>query len=456
MNTGVIAVVSDSAGVLFIDGERKLDIVPDKIVTMRVSAGQHFADLRGASGATMWQKVVDVPAGAQAAERISLKTPGNSTASIQSAGSTFQLTPCEESHIFRRYANALATCKKEDEALFPRRSGDSTPPHEGSLTLDSKFWLERSRKDFSDHCSQASRGCASLLYALGDYEKALAEASPQIDAATKYFESNQEFHKRTGVYQSISVGIDDKLGAGYVADAYALRGVIKDALTDSNGALADFRTAIEYIGLWKTDGAPSWIDVVNRPFLYKAYLYRAAILYRNSRYNEALTDFNEYIALIKSARSDLRDSEERRLGELIRQAPKSLVEPTQTVKSPEPRPSLPVVDDTDIRSQIDSIARGGRYSPLPDPEMTTLAGDPSRSANALRIIRNDTAYTLHVLMSGPTDRKVDLLPGGSTTLALPPGSYRIGARVDAASVLPFYGVQVLEGGIQYISQFGIK
>jgi len=113
-----------------------------------------------------------------------------------------------------------------------------------------------------------------------------------------------------------------------------------------------------------------------------------------------------------------------------------------------------VPGESGIRGEIDSIARSGKFVPLPEPQM--VLGNRANSATAIRILRNDTSYPLHVLMSGPVDRRVDLAPGGSASIELPPGSYRVAARVDAAAVQPFYGVQVLEAGIEYTSQFFIK
>ena len=130
--------------------------------------------------------------------------------------------------------------------------------------------------------------------------------------------------------------------------------------------------------------------------------------------------------------------------------------PAETIAS-SPRVGAAATDsgvETDIRREIDSIARSGQYSPLPEPQLGLAKNRDATSAT--RIIRNDTAYALHVLMSGPVDRKIDLAPGGSASIALPAGSYRVAARADSGSVRPFYGVQVLEVGIEYTSQFYIK
>jgi hypothetical protein len=109
---------------------------------------------------------------------------------------------------------------------------------------------------------------------------------------------------------------------------------------------------------------------------------------------------------------------------------------------------------TDIRGEIDAIARSGQYSPLPNAQM-----GPTRNtgaSTATRILQNNTVYALHVLMSGPIDRRVELPPGGSTRIAVPPGVYRTAARVDSNTVLPFYVFQTLEAGIDYTSQFYVK
>jgi hypothetical protein len=72
MSMGVLAVVSDHEVALFIDGEQKTVLVPDKIVTLNLTAGQHFVDLRDAKGSKLWEKMVAVPAGVQIAEKIEL------------------------------------------------------------------------------------------------------------------------------------------------------------------------------------------------------------------------------------------------------------------------------------------------------------------------------------------------------------------------------------------------
>ena len=66
-------------------------------------------------------------------------------------------------------------------------------------------------------------------------------------------------------------------------------------------------------------------------------------------------------------------------------------------------------------------------------------------------VKNDTAYTLTALFSGPTDRRVEVAPGGSIAVDLLPGSYKLVGRVNAPNVLPSYGEHVFNA-----SSSGVK
>ena len=70
LSMGVLAVQSQQQGLLFIDGQRIQPIVPGNIVTLKLTAGQHFVDLRDEKGSILWQKIIEVPIGAQAAALI--------------------------------------------------------------------------------------------------------------------------------------------------------------------------------------------------------------------------------------------------------------------------------------------------------------------------------------------------------------------------------------------------
>jgi hypothetical protein len=125
MNMGVFAVASDREGTLFIDGERKTAILADKIVTLQLTAGQHFAELRDAKGAKLWEKVVNIPSGTQTAERIILNSPAIVSGSTQKVDTVAELTPCEVNHLFARYQDAFAACRQQDDATVRHPPGSS-------------------------------------------------------------------------------------------------------------------------------------------------------------------------------------------------------------------------------------------------------------------------------------------------------------------------------------------
>jgi hypothetical protein len=72
------------------------------------------------------------------------------------------------------------------------------------------------------------------------------------------------------------------------------------------------------------------------------------------------------------------------------------------------------------------------------------------------VLENGTQERLSVLMSGPLDQRIDLKPGQSTSVALPPGKYKVAAVVDGSNTLLFYGEQAFQPGVKYTSHFVIS
>src|ERR1035441_1183441 len=81
LSTGVLALQSQQQGLLFIDGQRVQPISPGSVVTLKLTTGQHFVDLRDEKGSILWQKIVEVPVGAQAAVLIDVQKQTESTPS---------------------------------------------------------------------------------------------------------------------------------------------------------------------------------------------------------------------------------------------------------------------------------------------------------------------------------------------------------------------------------------
>src|ERR1035441_10949986 len=59
MSTGVLAVQSRQNGDLFVDGEHIQPISPGNIITLKLTTGQHFVDLRDQKGNILWQKMFE-------------------------------------------------------------------------------------------------------------------------------------------------------------------------------------------------------------------------------------------------------------------------------------------------------------------------------------------------------------------------------------------------------------
>jgi hypothetical protein len=70
-------------------------------------------------------------------------------------------------------------------------------------------------------------------------------------------------------------------------------------------------------------------------------------------------------------------------------------------------------------------------------------------------IKNGTAYTLTLYLSGPASHKLQIAAGGAQTLRLPPGHYEIAAKVSKSSVIPFYGTGDYSPDTGYSSHFYI-
>jgi hypothetical protein len=69
------------------------------------------------------------------------------------------------------------------------------------------------------------------------------------------------------------------------------------------------------------------------------------------------------------------------------------------------------------------------------------------------VFENGTQDALRVLMSGPSEQRIELAPGRSTSFSLLPGTYRIAAVVQRSNVVTFYGEEALPSGVKYTSHF---
>lgn len=96
-----------------------------------------------------------------------------------------------------------------------------------------------------------------------------------------------------------------------------------------------------------------------------------------------------------------------------------------------------------ISEEIEKIRTGEHVS---FPPIQPIGGSPSRSSSGMSAfaVKNDTAYTLTVMFSGPTERRLEVGPGESISIDLLPGSYKVAARVNAPDISPSYGEHVFD------------
>jgi hypothetical protein len=100
-----------------------------------------------------------------------------------------------------------------------------------------------------------------------------------------------------------------------------------------------------------------------------------------------------------------------------------------------------------------STIMAGKHGEMPAPQR-------SYSTNSYKItsdisITNSTRYTLTVLYSGPSSKKIVISPSYSSTITLSPGYYKVAAKVSSSSVRPFAGTHSLQSG-NYNSNFYIQ
>jgi len=100
--------------------------------------------------------------------------------------------------------------------------------------------------------------------------------------------------------------------------------------------------------------------------------------------------------------------------------------------------------------QIYRVAIGSHQS-LPAPEQLSIA----RGENPGWTIENATGYQVDLYLRGPVERHYQIRKGDSINVDLPPGGYRIAAKLSNESVLPFYAVRELGGGTRWKSHLYI-
>lgn len=101
-----------------------------------------------------------------------------------------------------------------------------------------------------------------------------------------------------------------------------------------------------------------------------------------------------------------------------------------------------------IDIEVDKIF-AKEHGNLPSMNKSYYSGGNSSSIS----VTNDTQYQLTLLYSGTTSTKIQFSPGQTKRFTLPNGIYRIAASVAAAGIIPYAGVETLDGGGYSISYY---
>jgi hypothetical protein len=220
-----------------------------------------------------------------------------------------------------------------------------------------------------------------------------------------------------------------------LADAYDLNARIETAMGKLNPALRDLDAALGAL--------PKNPKAAPREATY--YYHQALILAENSRFVDAAKSCQRSLGVkISGSRPD----EHRKLQCL------EIYVLASDPAAGELNDDLLRADyeqEGSVQAQIERIARSNNYSPFPVP--TVSLTDSAGAGSSRWVFENGTQDALRVLMSGPSEQRIELAPGRSTSFSLLPGTYRIAAVVQRSNVLMFYGEEALPSGVKYTSHF---
>ena len=93
----------------------------------------------------------------------------------------------------------------------------------------------------------------------------------------------------------------------------------------------------------------------------------------------------------------------------------------------------------------------GKHGTLPNMTQTGYGGGYSSYIT----VTNSTEYTLTLLYSGPDTKKLVIPAGGTSSIRLSNGHYRIAAYSSGTGVGSFTGTETLDGG-EYCAEYYIQ
>jgi len=258
-------------------------------------------------------------------------------------------------------------------------------------------------------------------YEAGEYRRAAAAITTNIDTSEQVARTNPSLG---------SFAMTDR-------DHYQKRALSLYAIGNSLAAIRDLQTSM---ALWKKN--PDANE-------FRNYFYRAVILSDAGDAKGAMDDCR-IVLTFKEFDPKFRASYAKTYCTNLIAAPQAgevstavLSRAAGSLDSGSSRTS-PQPPGGSVSDEIERI-RNGEHVPFPPIQ---AIGGTSSSASPSGIgafaVKNDTAYTLTVLFSGPTERRAEIRPGASLSIDLLPGSYKVAARVNAPDVSPSYGEHVFD------------
>ena len=173
------------------------------------------------------------------------------------------------------------------------------------------------------------------------------------------------------------------------------------------------------------------------------YFYNlAAVLFNGGQIEPAARAVNKSLAL------DANNAAAQQLAQRIR-----VIAMTQDSVLQQPSKRHDPTSGALTVAELDRIS-AGEHSDMPPAQRIGMLAGASHDTVVHSII-NATESTLSVYLSGPTNQFIELAPKTNETIRLLSGRYRVGARVKAPGVLPFYGEQIYDGGSEYQTSFYI-
>ena len=112
-------------------------------------------------------------------------------------------------------------------------------------------------------------------------------------------------------------------------------------------------------------------------------------------------------------------------------------------------PAAPVVVKTpaEIKQELEKIKKTRTWGIIP-----SVGTDDSGGMTLLRV-DNTSAFTLIVLIVGPTIERIELGPEGTQTLDIEPGQYEIAVTAVGRNIPSFYGTQRVVANMRFRHQF---